>query len=235
MELEYLQFGKKEPKIIFLHGWQQRKQSLTPLVPFLYKNHRLYFLGLPGFGKVKMPSTITGSKEYAELVARWLKKKKLLPAILVGHSFGGKIATLIALNHPKLISHLILIASSGIPQPKWWYPIKDIVPQKIRKSLFPIFGSLLTSQDCQTAGPLLPFLKNIVKEDLRPQFKKIKIPTLIIWGKNDQELPIKHGKTIHRSIPKSQLKILPGDHFPFQKNPQKMANLILKFIKNERN
>ena len=93
--------------------------------------------------------------------------------------------------------------------------------------------AIFFSRDYKQAGELLPIFKTIVKEDIRPIFSKINTPTLIIWGKNDQELPSEDGKKIHQLIKKSKLAIIAGDHFPFWENPQKVAKLINQFIKNE--
>jgi len=234
MKINYLQFGKKGQAIIFLHGWQQNNRSFSTLVPFLYKNYRLFLLDLPGFGKSESPPTNFSSFGYAKAVIEWIKKRKLRKVILVGHSFGGKIAAIIAAQESNLTSRLILIASAGIPHPKKYYRFKKIIPSQLIKIIPFRLRSIFASRDYKQAGKLLPIFKNIVKEDLRPIFSKINIPTLIIWGENDKELSVKDGKEIHRLIKKSRLIITAGDHFPFWKNPQKTAKLINQFIRNER-
>jgi pimeloyl-ACP methyl ester carboxylesterase len=229
MEPNFLEFGEGKTPIVFIHGWQQDCHSFTPLVPFLFKQHRLFLIELPGFGKSNLPKTINSSADYARILEEWLLKKKLAPIILVGHSFGGKIAALIAYHNPKIIAKLILIASSGIPESKIWYHFKMLVPPWIKRIIAP----LLVSRDYKSAGNLQPLFKNIVKEDLRPIYPQIKSPTLIIWGKEDKELPLKFGKAIHQLIPKSRLEIVSGNHFVFQQNPQEIADLIANFIKNK--
>jgi len=228
----YLEFGEGKKPIVFLHGWQADSRSFTPLVPFLFKNYHLYLLDLPGFGKTNPPPSSFSSFDYAKEITRFIKTKKIKNLVLVGHSFGGKVASIIAAKHPRLISHLILIAPSGIPHPKFYYKFKNLLPSKI-KAKIPFFLKLfLASEDYKNAGKLLPVFKTIVKEDLRPIFSKIEIPTLLIWGKEDGQLPLKDGKTIKSLIKTSKLVITKGDHWPFLKNPQKIAHLIDKFIKN---
>ena len=171
----------------------------------------------------------------SDQVETWLVQKKFLPATLVGHSFGGRVATQISVSKPSKVSKLILIATGGIPDPKWWYPVMGKIPKKAIQMFSPYFKPLLTSRDYKNAGPLLPFFKKVVKEDLSSLFAKIKVPTLIIWGEEDQELPLKHGRRIHRLISRSKLKIFPGDHFLFKKEAKKIAQTIHKFIQNEKN
>jgi pimeloyl-ACP methyl ester carboxylesterase len=231
MQLKYLSFGQIGKNIVFLHGWQQDKRSFSSLVPFLYKQYQLYLVDLPGFGQTPMPKTDSSFKEYCQIVVSWLNQKKISPVILVGHSFGGKMASLITALHPELIEKLILIAPSAIAQPKFWYPLKDRLPKKLIKLISPILKPFIVSRDYQNAGNLLPLFKTFVKEDLRPYFSEIKVPTLLLWGKQDEELSLAHARVIHRLIPNSRLEIIPGGHSFFQTQPEETARLIDNFIR----
>ncbi|MGI6278902.1 MAG: alpha/beta fold hydrolase [Patescibacteria group bacterium] len=230
MTINFQEFGKGRQKIIFLHGWQQNSKSFLSLVPFLYRQFKLYLLDLPGFGKTPLSPKLSSSDNYAQLISQWLQKKQINKPIIVGHSFGGKVAALLASQYPQELEKLILIASAGILHPRWWYPISAKVPPTIKQKLKPITGNFFASRDFKEAGPLQPMLANIVKEDLRPVFANIRTPTLIIWGKDDQELPPTDGQKINRLITNSQLEIIPAGHFPFWDQPQKTAQIINQFI-----
>lgn len=229
MKIDFLEFGEKGKPIIFLHGWQQDKRSLMTLVPFLFKNNKLYFLDLPGFGKSNLPKGILSSFDYVREVVSWIKEQKLSNVSLVGHSFGGKIAAIITKSDPELISHLVLIAASGIPHPKFWYKFNNFIPKYFRDHL----KTLFVSKDYREAGALLPVFKTIIKEDLRDLLSEINRPTLIIWGKDDKELPSTDGEKMMTLIKNSSLKIIEGDHFPFISNPKEVATLIDRFVNNE--
>lgn len=227
MRINYLEFGEGEPVIVFLHGWQQDSRSFASLIPFLYQEYHLLLPDLPGFGKSEMPDASFSSYDYARVIAEWIKKRKMRKYFLVGHSFGGKIAATIAAQNPKLIRKLVLITSSGIAHPKWFYPLKKLVPSFLAK--------YFASRDYRQAGALLPIFKTVVKEDLRTTFAEIKVSTLIIWGRKDSELPVDDGKKIHHLIPNSLLKIVSDGHFPFWEDPKGIAKIIDEFIKNEKN
>lgn len=229
MKINFQEFGEGEQEIFFLHGWQQNSKSFLPLVPFLYRQFKLYLLDLPGFGKTPLSANLSSSADYARLVSQWLQKKQINKPVVVGHSFGGKVAALLASQYPKELDKLILIAPSGIPHPRWWYPLSAKIPPKVKQKLKPI-TKIVASRDFKEAGPLQPILKNIVQEDLRPVFANIRVSTLIIWGKADQELPLVDGQEINRLIPNSQLKIISAGHFPFWDQPKKTAQIINQFI-----
>lgn len=233
MKIHYRRFGQGKEKIIFFPGWQQDKSSFFSLVPFLFSSYSLYLLDLPGFGQTPFCSQCHSSPDYARQINFWLEEEKIKKAIIVGHSFGGKVAVFLAHQKPKKVKKLILLAPAGIPHPRWWYPLVEKIPPSFKKTLRPLTEKIFASNDYRYAGPLKPLFRKIIKEDIRPILSKIKIPTLIIWGKNDHQLPATDGAKFHQLLPQSQLKIVSGNHFFFQKYPQKTAKIIRQFIKNQ--
>jgi len=226
----HFQFGVKGLPLVFFHGWQQDSRSFFSLVPFLHQDYRLFFLDLPGFGQSENPPLSFSSFDYAKAITNWLKKRNLKQIVLIGHSFGGKIAAIISAENPKVVNKLILIASSGVSHPRIVSNLVKIIPKKTLEKIPNRLKMFFASRDYKEAGLLLPIFKRVVKEDIHPIFAKIKIPTLIIWGKRDQELPSQDGKVIQGLIKKSKLVLIEGDHFPFWQNPQKIAKLIKNFI-----
>ncbi len=230
MRINFLQFGEKGQPLVFLHGWQQNSRSFLPLVPFLYQHYRLFFLDLPGFGQSEKPPLNFSSFDYAGVITAWLKKRNLKKIVLVGHSFGGKIAAIISTENPQMVKKLILIASSGLPHRQAVSNLIKLFPKKTLEKLPSHLKTIFASRDYKEAGELLPVFKRVVKEDLRPIFAKIEVQTLIIWGKSDQELPAMDGEIIHGLIKKSKLVFVEGDHFSFWQEPKKIAELIKNFI-----
>ncbi len=229
-ETHYLSFGKGKKSLVFLHGWQQSGKCFTPLIPHLYHKYKIYLLDMPGFGKTPYRSGLNNSYDYAEFITLWLKTKRICNIVLVGHSFGGKIASIIAADNPSLIKGLILISTSGIPHPRFYYPF---LPFLKRFPMLNIFKRFLISHDYKEAGKLLPVFKEVVKEDLKKDFSRIKTPTLIIWGDGDNELPSADAFLISSLIKSSSVKIIRNTaHFPFIEKPQKVASLIDEFFSN---
>ena len=76
--------------------------------------------------------------------------------------------------------------------------------------------------------------KNIIKENLYKYYKKITIPTLIIWGENDLDTPLKDAKKLKRIIKESKLIIYKNsNHFSYLNNTDKTYEIINNFIKKE--
>ena len=76
--------------------------------------------------------------------------------------------------------------------------------------------------------------KNIINEDLTKYFKNIKEETLLIWGENDQDTPLKDAYKIKKAIENSALIILKnGNHYSYLNYPILVNNIIYEFIKKE--
>lgn len=231
MRINYLQFGENGLTLVFLHGWQQDSRSFLLLVPFLHQYYRLFFLDLPGFGQSGKPPDSFTSFDFARVIVDWLRKKKFKKIVLIGHSFGGKIAAIIASQNPHLISKLILISSSGLPYSPKLILLQKVMPNSLLKKIPMRLKMIFASRDYKEAGLLLPIFKTVVKENIQSLLPEIKMPTLIIWGKNDREIPFKNVQAMQKLITKSKLAIVDGDHFPFWQDPQKIAKIINEFIK----
>lgn len=183
---------------------------------------------MPGFGKSPFNPNLKNSYHYADLIYLWIKKRKISNVVLIGHSFGGKVASLVAIRYPHLLKGLILISSSGIPHPRFYY---SFLPFIKKTPFFHKFRNLFLSRDYKEAGIMLPVFKNIVKEDLRNDFARIKTPTLILWGEDDKELSVQDAYIIKSLVKGSCVKIVKGaGHFPFLDNPKKIAYFIDNFV-----
>lgn len=227
----------KDP-IIILHGWGISGSKYHELQKLLEKDFKVYSPDMPGFGSEKLKKDMV-LDDYLDFLLGFMKKKKISKAILLGHSFGGRVAAKFASIHPEKVSKLILTGAPLIKKPlsfkKQFAGIvaktgKRIVPASIfylaRKVLYRSIGEW----DYYKAGELSKTLQNIIAEDLREILPKIKVPTLLIWGKNDTFVKLEIGNEISNLIKSSKIEILEGSHRIPYENPETFYNAIYKFI-----
>ncbi|EAJ5524137.1 alpha/beta hydrolase, partial [Campylobacter jejuni] len=97
------------PQILILHGWGANKELMKQsFCPFL-KDFCQIYMDLAGFGNSSVEE-ILNTQDYANITELFLKQKKLDVCFFMGHSFGGKVSTLLA----KEKDTLILLSSAGI-------------------------------------------------------------------------------------------------------------------------
>jgi len=97
-----------DPTLLILHGWGSDQRIMQQALASHLKHYRQIYLDLPGFGKSPNDRPLT-TEDYARIVRAFLETLGEEPTAILGHSFGGKVATLL---DPPL---LVLLSSAGIP------------------------------------------------------------------------------------------------------------------------
>lgn len=199
-----------EKSVLFLHGWGANKQIMKKAFEKGFSGYKHIYIDMPGFGSSDIFTPLHTS-DYAKIVKRFLSELKSEPEIIVGHSFGGKVATLIA---PK---NLVLLSSAGIVVKKSFVIRFKIFLFKILKFFgFGKFYRFFATKDVSgMSRTMYETLKNVVDEDFSSKFKALKSKTMIFWGENDKATPLKSGEYMHSFIKNSSFHPLVGDHFFF--------------------
>src|SRR4051812_6722174 len=92
---------------ILLHGWQSQASVWNPVIEKLSgQPFRLIAMDLPGFGKSQLPKTDWGVGDYSKLVKLFLEKLGITSAIIIGHSFGGRVGIKFSALYPNIVSKL---------------------------------------------------------------------------------------------------------------------------------
>lgn len=217
------------PYIVFLHGWGQNKAMLNPLVNCVALYANTINFDLPGFGESILPHPYT-INDYILYIRKILKNEKIRPLVIVGHSFGGKIAAFYALKYP---TNLLLLAPS-IVKPRY----KMSTAFKIR--MYKLYNSLknkniikkipnyfLGSNDYQNAtGNLRETFKNVVHAYLDKDIKKLKKKTIIFCGKNDKVIDKYQAKKMKKHLVNGELITINGDHFAYLKCRHEISQTI---------
>lgn len=213
--------SNKQQDIIFLHGWGSNKEIMY-VFQNCFKLSRMIFIDMPGFGK-SSNSEVLYTNDYANIIELFLKTKNFKKDIIVGHSFGGKVATLL---NPNL---LVLLSTSGILVPKSIMVKSKITIFKLLKHFsFLNVSKYFKSKDVANMPQnMYETFKNVVNEDFSNEFKNFKNTALILWGKKDTSTPLWTGKKINNLIHKSTFIEYDGDHYFFIKNFKKIEKDIL--------
>ncbi len=217
IDIDYDRYGKGDQTILFLHGWHQNfgRQKYKKLLKCLSKRYQVIALDFPGFGDSDIYSNPWTVFDFANFIGKFVDKLNIKPCVLVGHSFGGCISIVLS-SHPKLsdrFSHLVLINSAGIrtkpPKIKAIIFLSKFIPETIKTKLSGLFPS---NEYSSLNGVKKKTFSLVVSQDLQEYMPRISIPTLILWGGEDNTTPMAHAKIINRKIKKSQLIISPEDN-----------------------
>lgn len=220
-------------KIVILHGWTYSLDKWGVFVGRLKKS---------GFDVeiIEIPGLTLKSDEVWDLekYSKWLDEKLGNSKVtLLGHSNGGRIASYFAAKFPGKIKKLILMDTAGIYHKELLLEIKRFLFRSVAKLgnkltnspvLKKFLYKLVREKDYQEASPnMRKTMLNLINSDLTPEFKKIRTPTLIIWGEEDRIIPLSDGQLINKLIKNSKLKIIKeARHSSFYTHADKVVKII---------
>jgi pimeloyl-ACP methyl ester carboxylesterase len=135
------------PPIVFIHGASANlNDQMIPLRPLLEGRGELLFFDRPGHGWSERGAGNNTQELQAETIAALMDQLKINDAIIVAHSFGGSVATALALSHPERVRGLVLLAAATHPWPdrktQWYYDL----------SMVPVIGRIFTETLALPAG-----------------------------------------------------------------------------------
>ncbi len=230
----------KKEKIYILHGWAYSTERWKPFIEKLQKESiEIEMLKIPG---LTAPLTaVWDIDDYVKWLENTLSKEKN-KVVLLGHSNGGLISLAYTLKYSNKVKQLILMDSTGIYHNELPIRLKRFVfvstakiGKKITRSvvLRKLLYKLARVHDYEKAPDKIvqETMLNLIRTDLKNKFNLIKIPTLIIWGKNDQVTPVADGEVMKNEIANSSLHIINGArHSPQLTHPKETAEVIIKNI-----
>jgi len=231
-----------EKAVFFLHGWGSEAMRFGGV---LQKIESAVAIDLPGFGGSEKPKGDWSLEDYVKFVRKFIEQMGIKTPIIVGHSFGGSIAIEYAVSHSDNVKKLVLIGSAGIRRKSAKKLIFLILSKtvgllfripgfgKARSALRKKFYKAINSEDYIQAGEMEGIYRKIIGEDISKDFSRINVPTLLIWGSNDQETPVAYAMEMNEAIKGSKLEVIKGvGHYVFLDKPEEFEKIFFSFIQN---
>jgi pyruvate dehydrogenase E2 component (dihydrolipoamide acetyltransferase) len=248
----YLALGEGEgPPIVFIHGfggdlnnWQFNQEALA-------EGHATYAIDLPGHGgssKDLGPGHADGGA-LAKAVIDFLDAENIGEAHLVGHSLGGAVALVLALNHADRVASATLVCSAGLgPEINMDY-IDGFMQAKRRKQLEPVLAMLVADPDMVSREMIEDVLKfkrldgvetalnRIIDDnfaggrqalDLTSRLGELGVPVQVIWGRQDRIIPARHAEGLPPNVP---VRVFEGaGHMVHMEKAAEVNELIKRFV-----
>ena len=258
VRLHYQEKGAGPP-LVLLHGFTSSTYSWKDVFDPLSKSFRVIAIDLKGFGFSSKPDGDYTKRAQALLIDRLLEHLKIEKAWFCGNSMGGEVSLNLALRNPQRVAGLILIDSAGIVVPGGatlapGYLLLPVVgrvlmafaltsDKLVREGLEKSFAddTKVTAdrvayyhRPLRTRGGQLAALRvrtHWAQFPVEPELGRISAPTLIVWGAEDQLIPLEAGRRMNSLIKGSQLVIIEKcGHVPQEEMPERVIDEITKFI-----
>ena len=237
INMHYIRYGnKKGQTLVFLHGWGQNIEMMTPVANSFQEEYDVIVVDLPGHGRSEEPTNVLLLDDFVKYIKSLLDTLKVTKPILIGHSFGGKISLLYASKYE--VEKLILFGS----------PFKKEIEKlsfktKILKELKKVPGlnklenfakKHIGSTDYRNASPIMrEILVQHVNYDITTEVQKISCPTLLVWGTNDEAVDISRAYELEKLINNAGLVVYEGcTHYAYLENLNQTIRVVDSFLRS---
>ena len=262
MKVHYRDEGDKKDSIpiVLIHGTGSSLHTYNLWTKELSINHRIIRMDLPGYGLTGPFSDRNYSIEnYVTFLKHFLELIGIKKCILAGNSLGGNIAWNFTTKYSEMVEELILIDATGYPLKSKSVPLAFKVAQTpIIQDIFtfitPRFVAKASIENIykdktKVSEELVDrYFELILREGNRQAFvdrfkvkydtishKKIKLisqRTLILWGEDDELIPLEMAYLFHNDLSNDTLVILKNaGHVPMEESPSESLKPVIKFLK----
>jgi pimeloyl-ACP methyl ester carboxylesterase len=238
--INYKKSGHGQP-VILMHGWGQNLEMMYTIENNLVDNYTVYNIDLPGFGYSDEPDYPYTISDYVAFLKEFIRLNKIDNPIIIAHSFGCRIALKYASENDNL-DCMILTGAAGLKSKKTLLYYLRVSFYKIVKKFknFPFIKYYIQeymdnsgSEDYKNSSPIMKeVLKNTINEDLEPILDKVKVPTLLIFGSEDDATPLWMGEILNNKIAHSKLIVYPNaSHYAYLERSEDFKNDCNQFLK----
>lgn len=241
--------GQGKSNVLLLHGWGCDHTLMKPVGDALANEFRILIPDFPGHGQSPEPHEPWSVSDFADVILKLLESLDFLPTAVIAHSFGCRVAAVLAAQHPELFSRMVFTGAAGIRPPisaekaakqsryqslkkyaRFMQNIPGLKPlgDRFQENLIQKYGS----RDYAALSPeMRKTFNQIINEDLSSLYPRIRQSTLLLWGDEDTETPLWMGEKMKEMIPDAGLVILEGgDHFAYLKQIQRFNTIVKHFL-----
>jgi 2-hydroxy-6-oxonona-2,4-dienedioate hydrolase len=235
--------------VILIHGLGADSRHWAANIDALSQNFRVVALDQIGYGQSDKPVLRYTVENFVDYLHGFLEAAKIPKASLVGNSLGGWVALDFAIRHPQMVEKLVLVDAAGLrptealKMPKggaqplsllnthWFFDLMEANKQWATTDLGPnAFERHVKNGDSYTvASSVAEMMTGRGFEDNK--LRKVHVPTLIIWGRDDMLIPLAMGEQFHKEIAHSQMLVIDGTgHIPMVGKPAEFNAAVGKFL-----
>jgi pimeloyl-ACP methyl ester carboxylesterase len=257
LNIRYVRRGSG-PALVLVHGLASSIYTWAEVLPRLAERYDVVAVDLPGFGGSDIPARLD-TATVGRLLPEVMDALGLARASLAGNSLGGAVAAVTAARHPDRVDRLVLIDAAAYNFKSADRPpllramarapagLVRALPQRplMRGGLEQVFYDDTLVTDERVEEYLAPMARPGAREAARALLtqgddfglpgvlRQVRAPTLVIWGRQDEWIPVAHADLFVRDIPGARAVILDRcGHVPQEERPQEVARLIDEFLRS---
>jgi pimeloyl-ACP methyl ester carboxylesterase len=251
--VHYEVYGRGRP-LILLHGWLGSWGLWQETMAYFGRYYRTYALDFWGFGESGKKRETYAVEDFVSLVDQFMERLGIAEAPLVGHSMGGTVSLLVAIQYPARVRKVVIIGSPIVGS-SLAFPLKLAGYRFIAFMLFNMMwafrAGIKLASPFICADPLFPkmmdrdlssttlesFLRSIAslrRTDLRPMLSQLKIPVMGMFGDRDNIVSPSQWQPLLKGVPHAKIiRWERAQHFIMLDTPQDFMENLKVFLDQE--
>jgi len=239
-KFNYLEVGEGET-LMLLHGLFGALSNFSDLIEKFRTTHKVVVPLLPLFDLDILHTSVTGLAKY---VTQFIEHKGYEKVHLLGNSLGGHVGLVYVLQHPEKVKSLTLTGSSGLFENAMGdtYPKRgdyEYIKNKTAQTFYdPAMATpelvdevFEITKNRLKVIKIIALAKSAIRNNLGEELNQIKVPTCLIWGKNDNVTPPFVAEEFNKLIPHSELHFIDKcGHAPMMEVPGEFNEILSKFL-----
>jgi pimeloyl-ACP methyl ester carboxylesterase len=236
-----VEMGNQGPDLVLLHGLFGALSNWDSVQPLMAEYSKAIALSLPLLSAHRSEVKVKALSMYAEYFVR---SRNFAPVSLCGNSLGGHVALRLYLAAPQLVDCLILSATSGLYEHSVdalpVRPGREFVEEHMRKVFSnhdfvteeAVMEIVRILEDRGRVLNLIHAARSAKKDNLKDLLGEVKVPTLLLWGEDDQVTTMEVAEMFHKLIPNSELVTIKNcGHAPMIEHPEWFSEQVKTFLK----
>lgn len=217
--------------VLLLHGWGCGASTMRPIFEcFAALGRDVTAIDFPGFGRSDSPPDNFTVFDYSRLTGRLIDELGLQNPDIIAHSFGGRVAIILAAENR--VNRLLLVDAAGLKPRRGIKYYFKVGVYKLKRRLG-VKQKNVGSADYRALSPSMQrVFVSVVNEHLDGLLPDVACPVLLIWGERDKDTPIRMARKMHKNIPDSGLIIFENcGHFAFIDDTPRFCRIAAQFFK----
>jgi len=265
--IHYQEFGENtDPTLLLIHGYTASTYVWKTVAPLLAdENFHVVAVDLLGFGYSDKPASFDYTiASQARMIERLMNRLGIGKATVIGSSYGGAVASTLALDAAERVEKLVLVGAicndevlqnpllklAAIPVlgevlTPFLLDSKTLSRARMKQTLAPASHHLITRERVESViRPLkakdahysvLASARNWDANRIERDAHLINQPTLLIWGESDTVVPVHNGQCLYDSMLNSRLVVLKDcGHLPQEEKPERFVELVSEFYRSKK-
>ncbi len=217
------------PPVMLVHGLGCSPGWWRDVVPALARHHRVIVPDLPGF-ELAPGAAPFRLQEGSAVLARLLERLDVGPTSLVGHSLGALVSLRIAATAPEAVDRMVLIS----PPIRTAGPAfrHHVVPLARTAAGLPLGALARVTLGGIGRSPLAVWraAEEMLHSDHLAGIEAVRAPTLLLWGRDDQLVPLAGAGELLQALPGASLRVIDSGHSPMLDAPTELTTELLTFL-----